>query len=281
MTRQARVQRRKEGVRSTFGVLETFHFAQGVVYTTCALLLAYVVGRDDEPHHLYGWIFPTLDPVEKHLMTVTWMSVATIGLAYLLTAGHKETMYSATVQLGIVTGFAIYLLLATPCTFLGILMMASDTSSFFFKAWLIKKYPQAVPTKHRKLLLAIPRSRAHALHRRKETLVLLKGMYYFAMAVLAASYFAPLSGNYSRGLASAFFFSQFILAFHCFPSIRTGKVLTWQLFVFQEAFVALFLARNAMITSTFPDFLVVYYGVPAALYPVIEAVAKLRDSFNG
>ena len=141
--------------------LKKFHVLQGFNYVLACAFFAYLAlhGSEAKPEIVSKlWMKledPPLNPLERTLLAMFWLSPFCIGLGYILLAKHLESVYGSFLT-AFMGGTLTFRVLLTPAQNLTLIIVPVDFGGLLYKLSLFREEFWAIPKHHRRFLWNVP-----------------------------------------------------------------------------------------------------------------------------
>ena len=207
-----------------------FHVLQGFNYVLACAFFAYLAlhGSEAKPEIVSKlWMKledPPLNPLERTLLAMFWLSPFCIGLGYILLAKHLESVYGSFLT-AFMGGTLTFRVLLTPAQYLTLIIVPVDFGGLLYKLSLFREEFWAIPKHHRRFLWNVPEKKDRSmLSRLLELESYAFAAYAYALSFASTDVLLPGSvGSRVAPFPKIFFVTQAVIFVFVVPALRQGK----------------------------------------------------------
>ena len=209
-----------------------FHVLQGFNYVLACAFFAYLAlhGSEAKPEIVSKlWMKledPPLNPLERTLLAMFWLSPFCIGLGYLVLRDHLESVYGSFLT-AFMGGTLTFRLLLTPAQYLTLIIVPVDFGGILYKTLLLrnKETGQAIPKSARRFLWNVPEKKERpAIFKLMEAESYAFAAYAYALSFASTDVLLPGSvGSRVAPFSKIFFVTQAVIFVFVVPALRQGK----------------------------------------------------------
>ena len=248
-----------------------FHVLQGFNYVLACAFFAYLAlhGSEAKPEIVSKlWMKledPPLNPLERTLLAMFWLSPFCIGLGYILLAKHLESVYGSFLT-AFMGGTLTFRVLLTPAQYLTLIIVPVDFGGLLYKLSLFREEFWAIPKHHRRFLWNVPEKKDRSmLSRLLELESYAFAAYAYALSFASTDVLLPGSvGSRVSPFSKIFFVTQAVIFVFAVPGLRQGKVQSNIILIVNKLIVSYFLTKGIFFDNVVPNAMGVYVLLPYA-----------------
>ena len=266
-----------------------FHVLQGLNYVFATALFAYlaIYGADAKPKLVSSlWMTledPPLNPLERTLLAMFWLSPFCIGLGYIFLAKHLESVYGSflTAFMGGTLTFRVFL---TPAQYLSLVIVPVDFGGLVYKLALFRDEFWVVPKEARRLLWKVPdlgKGRS-SLSRLLEVEAYIFAVYMYALSFVSTDVLLPgYEGTRVAPFSKIFFVTQAVIFVFAIPGLRHDKKAAGYILLVNRCIVSFFLIKGIFFDKVVPNAMYLYVLLPYLITLDVENSIRLFEFIAG
>ena len=236
-----------------------FHVLQGFNYVLACAYFAYLAlgGSEAKPKMVSKlWMtleVPPLNPLERILLAMFWLSPFCIGLGYIFLSKHLESVYGSFLT-AFMGGALTFRVAFTPAQYLTLIIVPVDFGGMIYKTYLLKKEKSVIPKSAKQFLWNVPESKDRsALSKLLEIQAYVFALYMEALSYVSTDLLMPgYQGPRVSPFSKIFFVTQAVIFVFCIPALRKGQMIIYRVIAVNKCIVLFFLCKGILFDNIMP-----------------------------